>query len=609
MRKLVVALLALAIPLTALGAETRLAAGPSLFPGKVERLDVASFQARSDAPERQGVRLPDGRVLEAAPRGARPLAIGRPITIRGQWFTPVMVQPWVATATVRTSVPPLTRDQWPQFPRKLAIITHSYYVSALSSLDAFVAAKQDAGWEVVVVTEETWNPAGLSGQDAADALRGWLQGNYESAGIGYVLLAGHPDPNYGLVPMKMVWPLRELCTETQDPIWCDLQNLPTDMYFSDLDGDWDQDGDGLYGEYPDDAGEGGMNMGPEVIVGRFPAHWDTTFMDAYFALAAMYQTATDLKGRNRVLLPGAMIGFRGLGGSPDNQDAGAMLDTLGNRLAELDSNLVYTRMFEQEGYLKSPLPTDYPLSLEHLQNAFLYGHGLTVWFGHGYPTYVERMIWTADGDADEICDYNEYGSKTMMDSFSTSPFMNSPVQTFTWQISCMNGYPELEYNMAAMMLISNAAGAIAPSRSAMGEYAPNFHWAPSPEFAASETLAYYWAEAMQSAMPVGEALAYTRATVPSDGWDQAYPPSPYYPSMMGLGFHSKLVYNLYGDPTLVWTYEPGAHDPDWPWPDPDDDTTDDDDDDDDGADDDSAQGGTDDDAAAHAGDDDDGCGC
>jgi hypothetical protein len=179
------------------------------------------------------------------------------------------------------------------------------------------------------------------------------------------------------------------------------------------------------------------------------------------------------------------------------------------------------------------------------------------------------MIWTEDTNGNNRCDMDEYRSETMMYSFGTDRFSGATTKTFTWQISCLNGYPELEYNMAAILLLTNAAGTIAASRSAMGEDNSGPTWAPQPALAASETHAYVWAEKMVEGYTSAEALAYAKLSIPSDGWDVAYPPGPDGLSWMGLGLHTKFVYNLYGDPTLAWEYEPGDHDPNWPWPDPD----------------------------------------
>jgi uncharacterized protein (TIGR03382 family) len=62
----------------------------------------------------------------------------------------------------------------------------------------------------------------------------------------------------------------------------------------------------------------------------------------------------------------------------------------------------------------------------------------------------------------------------------------------------------------------------------------------------------------------GEALAYTKYAVPSQGWDDIYPPGWVGYSLMGMGLHGKFNFNLLGDPTLVWERQAGPHDPDWP---------------------------------------------
>jgi len=603
MRKLIFLLAMLVIAVPAVGYEITLGPGTYLLIGKAADIRIESLRI-TEAPHRSfGVLLPNMKVLPLPGLEEEAVQVGRPTTIRGQAFTPIVVRPWVASVLINSSAPIAAENRLPTFPKKLAIITDNYYVEQLQYLGAYIAAKELNGWEVVVIADDAWNPSGLIGQPAADALRSWLAANYQSQGIGFVLLAGHPDPNYGLVPMKMVWPLKDVCDKTNDPVFCDMQSLPTDYYYSDLDGNWDLDGNGLAGEYPGDSGTGGVDFGPEVIVGRFPAQWDISMLDAYFYLATQYETATDLKGRNRVLLPGAMLGFKGLTEGMDNMDGATALDAIGNHIAETDGNLVFTRMFEEEGYYKSTWPNDYALSYEHLVNAFNYGHGLTIWFAHGYPTYTERMIWSNDADGNGVCEWNEYTHKTMLDSFGTDAFAGAKVQTFLWQISCLNGYPELEYNLGAMMLCTNSAGSICATRSAFGEYTPNNTWKPDTATGASETLAYYWAEKMPSGMPVGEALATVKSSVPLDGWDDAYPPDYFGYSLMGMGWHTKFNYNLYGDPTLVWKYVPGPHDSDWPWPDDDSGADDDSGDDDTTTDDDS---GDDDSGDDDSGDDDSG---
>ncbi|MCK4902522.1 MAG: hypothetical protein KAS76_04120, partial [Thermoplasmatales archaeon] len=127
------------------------------------------------------------------------------------------------------------------------IITTNAIFENSEELDHFINMKEFQGLTVKVVTESDF--AGLTGQypnDRADKIRKWLQDNYVGLGIEYVLFIGDPDPDdtkkatdhVGDVPMKMCWP-RYFRAGT---------GAPTDLYFSDLDSEWDFDGDGFYHE-------------------------------------------------------------------------------------------------------------------------------------------------------------------------------------------------------------------------------------------------------------------------------------------------------------------------------------------------------------------------
>ncbi|MGB9006080.1 MAG: C25 family cysteine peptidase [Candidatus Aminicenantales bacterium] len=166
-----------------------------------------------------------------------------------------------------------------------AIITTDAIFANTAELDDFCFHKQSLGHSVTVVTEHgthtvTGSPGSYSFVDAAGGyedvagdppngrsqrIRKWLQDNYLSLGIEYVLLIGNPDPDN---------------IEADDPVgdipmqdcWYDLfSDHPTDFYYSDLSGDWDLDGDTLYGEmYP----AAGMSTLPGGVHGNlFCVRW------------------------------------------------------------------------------------------------------------------------------------------------------------------------------------------------------------------------------------------------------------------------------------------------------------------------------------------------
>ena len=90
----------------------------------------------------------------------------------------------------------------------------------------------------------------LQGVDLAESVRNCIKHHYEESGISWVLLGGDTE----IVPAR----------EAHDFFYD--QGLPCDLYYADLDGSWDADGDGRWGE----NGEDGIDMYADVFVGRAP---------------------------------------------------------------------------------------------------------------------------------------------------------------------------------------------------------------------------------------------------------------------------------------------------------------------------------------------------
>jgi hypothetical protein len=88
------------------------------------------------------------------------------------------------------------------------------------------------------------------GVDTAARIRNAITHYFVTAGLSYVLLGGDTD----LVPTRMAY-----------DFFYD-QGIPCDLYYSDLDGDWNADGDGRWAEADEDA----VDMVSDVFVGRAP---------------------------------------------------------------------------------------------------------------------------------------------------------------------------------------------------------------------------------------------------------------------------------------------------------------------------------------------------
>ena len=113
------------------------------------------------------------------------------------------------------------------------IVCDSAYVGLLEPLRAH---HQSEGLESQIATVQEI-VSSQPGVDDAERLRGYLQDRYGD-GLRYALLAGDDR----LVPVRFVY--------TDCEGWTDC--APAELYFSDLDGTWDADGDGAFGE-PEDS--------------------------------------------------------------------------------------------------------------------------------------------------------------------------------------------------------------------------------------------------------------------------------------------------------------------------------------------------------------------
>ena len=119
----------------------------------------------------------------------------------------------------------------------------------------FVRGLRALGWDARYVSIESILDAYRDAGDDADALRAALKDAWGS-GVAYALLAGDGS----VLPVRYASDVRTDLAPTLDQLQlCDL-------FFADFDGNWDVDGDGVFGEPIDDAAD----MAAELALGRLP---------------------------------------------------------------------------------------------------------------------------------------------------------------------------------------------------------------------------------------------------------------------------------------------------------------------------------------------------
>lgn len=383
---------------------------------------------------------------------------------------------------------------------RYVIITTNEIQSGSNELENFIHSKAQRGFNVEVVTEDHWG--GGTGDTAADNIRAWLQTNYQSPRIEYVLLIGDPDPALGEVPMKTLWPLNDPARN---------RNFPSDFYFADLTGNWDLDGDGFCGEWEDDFGAGGVDRYWEVLVGRIPFYGDFGDLDGILSKIIDYENPVcgDITWRKNVLLP--------MKPSDANTPGYHLGEAIKADIIVPKGDWEYHRVYE-EAYGLNPPPETTPCTEDNVSEAWNGSPmGGVFWFTHGGPR-------NANGVMDLV------HAATLDD---THP-------AFTFQASCSNATPEDDMNLAYSLLINGCIATV-------GSTGICHYYSGQTRFAGSDTItgmSYEYARRLiGDGMDCGHALHALRQHIVPRDWG---------------GWRNLLVFNIYGDPSVaLFPYIPG----------------------------------------------------
>ena len=400
----------------------------------------------------------------------------------------------------------------PQVTYDYVIITTNAIQTNSAKLADFIAHKQSQGHSVLVATENDWG--GLTGQapnHKAEKIRQWLINNYLTYGVQYVLIIGNPIPyenGEGDVPMKMCYPDRT----SQYP------DTPTDHFYADLTGNWDLDGDGYYGESTGDMGAGGVDIAPEVIVGRIPVYGaDYTTLNNILQKTIDYENETDIAWRKNALLPMAF--------SDVDTDGAELSEDMKTDYLNAAGYSTWTMYMQDSTSCGFTADSVYASNEELRAGTYVRDRwaandfGLVTWWAHGNYNIAA------------VC---PTGGNLFVTDYCSSLDNSHP--SFTYQCSCLNGQPEASTNLQYAILKNGGIGTVSATRVSwyyIGQ--TNFFHSPS-----NSGIGYEYVKRLVAGEAAGNALY---ATMQNVGLDLTY-----YPWAMNcFGF------NLYGDPTTSLT--------------------------------------------------------
>ncbi len=271
--------------------------------------------------------------------------------------------------------------------------------------------KNDKGVKTIILS----NFSLYEGVDDAEKIRNMIKSYYETENIRWVLLAG--DAQNDLIPIRYVYNpdvirFGEGRTETIGG----EEYKPTDFYYADLNGTWDSDGDGNWGESPYDNAYGldEISWDPEVYVGRFPAD-NTNELKIMVNKTLKYESNPEVGDwMNRMLLAGGISDYPS-SGDPDGEYESLLTSYIIENYALEELNC--THLVEEAGNL----------SKTALYNYFNNGYSTVLMAGHGIPSYYYRnpSTWAYSSSYANSSSNDYMPSLVYLDACSTSSYDNN----------------------------------------------------------------------------------------------------------------------------------------------------------------------------------------
>ena len=220
----------------------------------------------------------------------------------------------------------------------LLVVTTQPYID---SFDEYVAFYLERGLRVRVVDLSTITST-MEGRDDQEKLRNYIIQEYEENGIMMVNLAGD-------VPYI---PYRGLYCYAQSGSGYEDYDIPADLYYAALDGNWNDDGDNRWGEIGED------DLLPEIGIGRM-CFGNRNELNNMLHKAMTYQTNPVLSEFRKVIMAGEHLYDNPL--SNGSQYLELLIGTRednGYTTTGIPEGYDFTRLYEEEGNWSGSLLRD-----------------------------------------------------------------------------------------------------------------------------------------------------------------------------------------------------------------------------------------------------------
>jgi len=283
-----------------------------------------------------------------------------------------------------SKLPEINYDIWYEPKIEMLVITpnNSDFIDTITPL---VEWKNNKGLKTIILS----NFSEYSGRDDAERIRNMIKSYYERENIKWILLIG--DAQEDLIPIRHVYNPDVIYVgggESEYLNWDDYYK-PTDFYYADLNGSWDDDNDNIFGESAEynKNGKDEIEWTPEVYVGRLPAD-SATELEIMVNKSLKYETAPNIGNwMNRMLLAGGVTEY-----SPDEDEA---------RLTEFIwtnyvlSEINFTHLHKTTSSFDPTSPpspnNESILDSNNFDTHFDLGYSTVFFAGHGNPTTLTSL--------------------------------------------------------------------------------------------------------------------------------------------------------------------------------------------------------------------------
>ncbi|MDI6839969.1 MAG: C25 family cysteine peptidase [bacterium] len=280
-------------------------------------------------------------------------------TIRGLVINPEVINMYA----------PLVKDK--QNEIRYCIITSSDFAYEFQRL-ADWKTKKGIKTKVVALDSIYANYPGI---DNPTKIRNFIRDAYDNLGTQYFLLGGQCDFENGqeVVPRRDVY-----CTYEPPDVFPDCDTVPCDMYYSALDGTWDGNGNGTYGEMDD-----GVDLYSDVFVGRAPV-MNLTQAQTFVDKVLTYERNPPMGYQKKILLPAAhlftLVDYWG--------------DVVNNAIAEVTppGGWGIAKLYESNG----------TLSRQRVRDSLNAGFAFVHYAAHGRPNGLCWMNGETFFDSDDV---------------------------------------------------------------------------------------------------------------------------------------------------------------------------------------------------------------